>query len=117
MNLKEKIEQIFEEESIKYGEYFYRNINIEGDKISGEESFHGKDWYNFRASNSLLTIFAAIGLNNQAATQIWQLQDGMPGLDIKDFDWSAIRDSSPEVINKMYQVAIKYVQPAIEALK
>jgi len=45
--------------------------------------------------------------NPRVFKKIWALQDGYPGVPPQGYDWSGIRDSSPEAIGRMVLAAIK----------
>lgn len=75
--------------------------------IYGETSWDGgKSWFLFSAWLPLLRIRLAV--DEKGADEVWDMTD-YPGM---EGDWSAIRDSSPESIRAMEQVAKKYVSDA-----
>lgn len=72
------------------------------------------DWCRFRARIDLLRIDWACEFD-AAADRIWDLQDGYgePGFTpCQGWDWSGIRDSSPEAIAQMDAVASEFVSNA-----
>lgn len=97
----------------------YRNVTREGDTVEGEESFDGGErWIRFSANWSLFRIREALWSSQpgepegHAYRRIWALQDGYgePGTTpVQGYDWSGIRDSSPEAIAAMNAVAAEYV--------
>ena len=105
----------------------YRNVTIDGDKITGEynytaklagdlamfgEDVEGVSWTRFSATKNLFRIGEAIRVSDEAFDRIWATQDGygVPGFTpIQDYDWSGIRDSSDEAIAAMDDIAKEYV--------
>lgn len=93
----------------------YRNIIIEGETFEGEEYRPSIGmWVRFKANLKLYVISLAVrgeNLPKGIARQIWEMQDGMPGVPPEEceWDWSAIRDSSQEAIDEMYAVASQYI--------
>lgn len=96
----------------------FRNVVFEGDKITGEELHGGyagikEFWGKFSASRSLLHIQLAIEKYPILDKKIWAMQDGygIAGYTpAQGWDWSGIRDSKPETISKMYQLARDYMR-------
>jgi len=109
-----------------YGK-LYRNVAIDGDHVSGEYvttrdgepvGFADRDpaWTSFQAYAPLLRISMALDSHfDQANPRIWALQDGYgsPGFTPEQgWDWSGIRDSTPEAIEAMETVAREFVDDA-----
>jgi hypothetical protein len=116
----------------------YRNITVVGDTISGEEYKWGFEptemkvvdyengkrqekkvhlsgrpwWQKFIANRTLLHISLAMEKSPKAMNEIWALQDGYGRAGytpVQGYDWSGIRDSSPEAHKAMYEVAKKWL--------
>jgi hypothetical protein len=98
-------------------------LRIEGEyrdpTVSGTYRVHGSDevhelkphWTRFVARVDLLRIDWACEYED-AIDRIWDLQDGygVPGYEPpQGWDWSGIRDSSPEAIAQMDAVASEFV--------
>ena len=95
----------------------YRNVTRDGDHREGEQSWNdGESWMRFSATWSLLVISTAQDVGGaQAVGRIWELQDGygeQGWTPEQGWDWSGIRDSSPEAIEQMLAVAHEYVSDA-----
>lgn len=106
------------------GEVLYRNVRRGHrdadddatanplDYVGGEQSYDGgKSWHRFSAWLPLLRIDMAMA-NARAFDAIWALQDGYgeAGYEpAQGYDWSGIRDSSPEAVAAMERVAKQYV--------
>lgn len=89
----------------------YRNVTRDGDLVEGEESYMGNLWHAFSANWRLLRIDTALD-DEDAFRRIWNIQDGYGSAGytpIQGYDWSAIRDSSPEAVAAMDAVASEYV--------
>jgi hypothetical protein len=89
----------------------YRNIVFNSaDLVDGEQYDEDIGWYRFCGTPSLMFIHLVFYASGPAASEIWNHQDGMPGMDpdVVEWDWSAIRDSSPEAKERMLTVAKKY---------
>jgi hypothetical protein len=92
--------------------YLYRNIKFKNkDHVEGEEWNSISDWTRFSGYIPLMFIRKALHKSNQAAREIWYYQDGMPGVSASEceWDWSAIRDSSNNAIDRMFEVSKRYV--------
>lgn len=96
----------------------YRDVKFdEGSttQFSGEYSRDGETWYGFAATMSLHHIHVACMDSDEAAERIWEHQDGYgsPGYyPAQGWDWSGIRDSSPNAIATMWSIAREYVSDA-----
>lgn len=86
----------------------YRNIQIDGDKVSGEYQEQGsKSWNLFSGCLPLMRISAVIDSQPRSLRQFMALADGYGerGLFPSGYDWSGIRDSSPEALREMDELA------------
>lgn len=94
----------------------YHDVTREGDVIEGWYSYDDEAARTaFSANWSLFRIDEASGRSDEAARRIWDLQDGYgePGYTPEQgWDWSGIRDSSPEAVVAMDAVAAEYVSDA-----
>jgi len=91
--------------------YYYRNVKFKGpENVDGEEWNNISGWTRFSGYIPLMVIRKAFK-TTKAALDIWQYQNGMPGVSAIEceFDWSAIRDSTDDAIDVMFEVAKKYV--------
>jgi hypothetical protein len=52
-------------------------------------------------------IREAMATGPEAFARIWRLQDGVPGLPLRRYDWSAIRDSSDHAVKLMLAEAAR----------
>lgn len=100
-------------------EYEYRNCRREGDTITGEKRLNvdpsDSPWYRFEGTLDLLRINEALFTNDESFGRIWDLQDGYGEAGFtppQGYDWSGIRDSSPEGRARMDEVAREYVTDA-----
>lgn len=99
----------------------YRNVTLttEGDimdaRFEGESSFDGERWHRFSSWMPLHVIhrvFGASDMPEEASYRIYDLSDGYGEqgyVPPQGYDWSGIRDSSPEAIQQMLAVALEYV--------
>lgn len=96
-------------------EYEYRNVTRDGDRVAGEQRWKRSEaphWINFTARWDLARIHAACAFE-PAAVRIWGLQDGYGEFYTPaQFDWSGVRDSTPEAIARMDAVASEFVSDA-----
>lgn len=99
----------------------YRDVTVDGDGvIVGQRTLGRPDsWIKFSANRELLHISEALERYPDELGgydgPIWRLQDGYgePGfIPCQGWDWSGIRDSSPEAIQAMYQAAREYMTDA-----
>lgn len=92
----------------------HRNVTRDGNDVEGEYEINPGQWIRFEASWNLLRVQAALD-NETAFDRIWDLQDGygVPGFTpSQGFDWSGIRDSTPEARAQMDAVASEFVSDA-----
>lgn len=86
----------------------YSNVTIHEDgSVTGTRSLGGRP-VPFRGSLPMLWISEAYESSDAAADEIWALQDGYgePGyVPEQGYDWSGIRDSSPESVAGMFAAA------------
>jgi len=95
----------------------YRNIKIKGTgssaRVEGEAYNAEMDmWTNFEGILYIMMIrFAFTKGSEDLGRKIWALQDGLRGVKPEDcdWDWSAIRDSSPEAKASIFELVSKYV--------
>jgi hypothetical protein len=95
----------------------YRNVRFNPDgTLAGEWTLEGaKDWQwvSFdRARLDLTWIERASALSVDAAREIWAIQDGYGEAGFtpeQGWDWSGIRDSSPEALTDMLAQAVTYL--------
>lgn len=97
----------------KIGGYEYRNCSRDGDTVEGEQRYLPLDgvWTRFSANWRLAKISFACD-HPAAAERIWGLQDGYGEAGLtppQGWDWSGIRDSSPQASDRMYAVATEFV--------
>lgn len=94
----------------------FRNLKVTGKypnwRMHGEftDTRYSECYCSFLADFRLLVIRQAMR-SPEAARKIWYYQDGMPDTTPEEceWDWSAIRDSKPAALEKMYKVARSYV--------
>lgn len=93
----------------------YRNVTVEEDGvIRGQQTLgRGDRWVSFSADADLLHIREALDrFPDELGEVIWSLQDGYgePGYTpVQGWDWSGIRDSSPEAIQAMVTEAKRFL--------
>jgi hypothetical protein len=97
--------------------YEYRNVELLPDgRIRGEQRWREREnWYDFEARLDLLRISLATEVHEAAGERIWSLQDGYGEAGFtpcQGWDWSGIRDSTPEAIRSMDAVASEFVSDA-----
>lgn len=98
-------------------QYEYREVTRDGEQIAGKQRWahsSSSTWVGFEAQWTLLKIHAACEAP-LAAEAIWANQDGYgaPGTTpAQGWDWSGIRDSSPEAIARMYDIATEFISDA-----
>jgi hypothetical protein len=93
----------------------YRNVVITVDgRIAGQQEIGPDRWITFHADPVLALIREAFYRSDDAAQQLWAIQDGMPGISGSEasWDWSALRDSSPRATRDLYDVASTVVTVA-----
>ena len=77
--------------------------------VYGEESWDGgKTWVRFSGALPLMRINMATMGNAEASMLIWPMSD----YGTMDYDWSAIRDSTPHTIAEMERVAKRFLPDA-----
>jgi hypothetical protein len=96
------------------GDYEYRNCTRVGDTVKGEQRWLGGRWMMFSADWRLAKIHFACD-DPTAAARIWGQQDGYGEVGVtpeQGWDWSGIRDSSPEALDRMYAIATEFISDA-----
>lgn len=84
----------------------YRNLTVTGERVQGEYSYNGVNWICFSGILPLMRIGVACDLPG-GLRKIMKLADGYgaPGLFPGGYDWSGIRDSTPDSMARMDAVA------------
>jgi hypothetical protein len=87
----------------------YLNIKQIAPKlVSGEVNLFGYGWHPFKGDTSLMKIIAVLLARTHhcmiAANLIWRVQDGH-GVGLCQGDWTGIRDSVPETLDKLEKIA------------
>lgn len=89
----------------------YRSVEIRGDLVIGEQHVEApvNDWVKFRGSERLMKIHHVVLVAPMPVfREIWALSDGMGQPAPKEYDWSAIRDSSTMSMLAMLDVAERW---------
>lgn len=92
----------------------YRNVEIRGDLVIGEQYVDGltDPWMKFRGSERLMKIHHVWNVGSSAVfREIWSLSDGYgePGfVPVQGYDWSGIRDSTTMATLAMLDVAERW---------
>lgn len=91
----------------------FRNVTVNAEGLlEGEHDAFGR-WVKFLGTfRGLLVKEIWDGNNNKAALEIWDESDGYGEqgyIPCQGYDWSGIRDSSPEAWARMFAVAVKYL--------
>lgn len=87
----------------------YRNLVVNGELITGERlnPLSGQ-YYRFMGCVSLMKISEAMDVDGSTVVRFWHMQDGLYGC--PHYDWSGIRDSSPEAVERMVKFADKWAK-------
>lgn len=100
----------------------YKNVkfNPKSGSIKGKEKFdNDKYWIDFSAELKLFSIDKAMDYPGPSFKRMAKLADGFgaPGYFPSGWDWSAVRDSSPEAIDAMFKIAQEVLAGKLDDLK